>query len=215
MMDNFTQILRWLPTGEVSSSSGHATPFKVQVNFDIPLFEGLIDADAIDKWLNLLEGYFLVHNFSNRENITFALLKVVPHVKDWWDTYSEKRVMEESTMFVVAPTWHSFRMPLKNNTTLLEATRTSTPDGPPYVKKGTRQYQISPIFSIPYAPNWVSKTLSVIWCSNTADVCIDTFKHKWSSWTSPHWAQLIDTMSRSSINLSIKGDSFDLQTPHS
>jgi hypothetical protein len=181
MMDNFTQILRRLPTGEASSSSGHATPFKVQVNFDIPLFEGLIDADVVDKWLNLLEGYFSVHNFSDREKITFALLKVVPHVKDWWDTYSEQRVVEESTMFVVAPTWDSFGMPLKNNTTLLEAMRTSTPDGPPYVKKGTRQYQISPIFSIPYAPNWVSKTLSIIWCSNTTVVCIDTFKQKWSS----------------------------------
>jgi hypothetical protein len=44
-------------------------------------------------------------------------------------------------------------MPLNNSTTMLEATRTITQDGPPYVKKGTRQYQISPIFSIPYAPN--------------------------------------------------------------
>jgi hypothetical protein len=42
--------------------------------------------DAIDKWLNLLKGYFSVHNFSDRENITFSLLKVVPHVKDWQDT---------------------------------------------------------------------------------------------------------------------------------
>jgi hypothetical protein len=58
--------------------------------------------------LNLLEGYFSVHNFSDRENITFALLKAIPHVKDWWDTYFEKRVVEESTMFVVAPTWDSF-----------------------------------------------------------------------------------------------------------
>ena len=79
-------------------------PFKVQINFDIPLFKGPIDADAIDKWLNLLEGYFLVHNFSDREKIIFVLLKVVPHVKDWWDTYSEKRFMEESIMFFVAPT---------------------------------------------------------------------------------------------------------------
>jgi hypothetical protein len=35
--------------GEASSSSGHETPFKVHVNFDIPLFEGLIDAYAVDK----------------------------------------------------------------------------------------------------------------------------------------------------------------------
>jgi hypothetical protein len=56
-------------------------PLKVQVNFDIPIFEGQIDADALEKWLNLLEGYFSVHNFSDRENITFALLKALPPVK--------------------------------------------------------------------------------------------------------------------------------------
>jgi hypothetical protein len=113
MMDNFAQILQQLPTGDTSSSSGHATPFKVQVNFYIPLFEGLIDVDVVDKWLNLLEGYFSVHNFFDREKITFALLKVVPHVKDWWDTYSEQRAIEESAIFVVSPTWDSFRDAIK------------------------------------------------------------------------------------------------------
>jgi hypothetical protein len=83
MMDNFAQILRRLPTGDATSSSGHATLFKVQVNFDIPLYEGLIDVDVVDKWMNLLKGYFSIHNFFDREKITFILLKVVPHVKDW------------------------------------------------------------------------------------------------------------------------------------
>jgi hypothetical protein len=58
--------------------------------------------------VNLLEGYFFVHNFSNRENITFVLLKVVPHVKDWWDNFCEQKEIEGSTLFVVAPTWGSF-----------------------------------------------------------------------------------------------------------
>jgi hypothetical protein len=88
IMDNFAQILRSFPTGDTSSSSCHGTPFKVQVNFYIPSFEGPIDADVVDKWLNMLEGYFSIHNFFDRENITFSLLKVIPHVKDWWDTYS-------------------------------------------------------------------------------------------------------------------------------
>jgi hypothetical protein len=90
-MDIFAQILRRLPTGDASSSSGSVAPFKVQINFDIPIFEGYIDAYAVDKWLNLLEGYFSVHNFSNRENITFSLLKVVPHVKDWLETFYEQK----------------------------------------------------------------------------------------------------------------------------
>jgi hypothetical protein len=64
-----------------------ATPFKVQVIFDISIFEGQIDANALKKWLNLLEGYLYVHNFSYRENITFALLEALPHVKRWWENY--------------------------------------------------------------------------------------------------------------------------------
>jgi hypothetical protein len=64
------------------------TPFKVQVNFDIPLFEGQIDADALEKWLNLLEGYYSVQKkFPTSKKITFALLKSLPHVKYWWESY--------------------------------------------------------------------------------------------------------------------------------
>jgi hypothetical protein len=72
--------------GASSSSShfGYASPFKVQVNLDILVFEGHIHADALEKWLNLLEGYFSIHNFFDRENITVALLKALPHVKHWW-----------------------------------------------------------------------------------------------------------------------------------
>jgi hypothetical protein len=81
MMDSFAQILRRLPTGDASSSNGGAAPFKVQINFDIPIFEGQIDIDVVDKWLNLLEGYFSVHKFSNREKITFVLLKAFPMSK--------------------------------------------------------------------------------------------------------------------------------------
>ena len=69
--------------------------------------------DVVYKWLNLIKGYFSVHNFSDREKITFSLLKVFPHVKDWWYTYSKKRVVEESKMFVVAPTWDSFQNAIK------------------------------------------------------------------------------------------------------
>eukprot|EP00253_Pinus_taeda_P006352 PITA_06352 len=94
MMDSFAQILQRLPTGDASASnsySGNATPFNVQVNFEIPMFEGQIDADAVEKWINFLEGYFSVHEFSSRENIVFTLLKAAPHVKHWWETYCEQR----------------------------------------------------------------------------------------------------------------------------
>jgi hypothetical protein len=91
MMENFAHILQHSSIATRASSSrshfGGTSPFKVQVNFDILIFEGQIDVDALEKWLNLLEGYFSVQNFSNGENITFALLKALPHVKHWWETY--------------------------------------------------------------------------------------------------------------------------------
>ena len=85
MMDKFAQILQRLPTDSAYASSSHSggtNPFKVQVNFDIPIFEGQIDADVVDRWLNILEGYFSVSDFFDQEKIIFSLLKATPHVKD-------------------------------------------------------------------------------------------------------------------------------------
>ena len=51
MMDNFAHILQRLPTGGASASNSHSggiNPFKVQVNFGIPIFEGRIEADIIE-----------------------------------------------------------------------------------------------------------------------------------------------------------------------
>jgi hypothetical protein len=108
MMDHFAQILRRLSTTTYASSSsnhfGGVDPFKVQVNFDIPIFEGQIDVDALEKWLNLLEGCFSIHNFSNIEKIIFALVKAVPHVKHWWETYWEQISTEESGIYGPEPT---------------------------------------------------------------------------------------------------------------
>jgi hypothetical protein len=63
--------------------------------------------------LNLLEGYFSVHNFSNREKNNFALLKVVPHVKYWWETFCERKETKKPSLFTVMATWDSFRDAIK------------------------------------------------------------------------------------------------------
>jgi hypothetical protein len=57
MMENFAHILQLLPIATCTSSSriffGGTSPFKVQVNFDIPIFEGQIDENALEKWLKI------------------------------------------------------------------------------------------------------------------------------------------------------------------
>ena len=137
-MDSFIQILRWLPTGDASSSSGGAAPFKVQINSDIPIFEGQIDANVVDKWLNLLEGYFSVHNFLNKEKIIFALLKVIPHAKDWWETFCEQKETEETSLFSVMATWESFRDDIKEQYYPSKVMTTCIPNGPNCGKKETK-----------------------------------------------------------------------------
>ena len=62
--------------------------------------------DALEKWLNMLEGYFSIHNFC--ENITFTLLKSLPHVKNWWENYWEKSFTEGYGIYGVDPTWDFF-----------------------------------------------------------------------------------------------------------
>jgi hypothetical protein len=41
------------------------------------------------------------------EKITFFLLKSLPHVNHWWETYCEKVSTEVSGMIEAEPTWES------------------------------------------------------------------------------------------------------------
>jgi hypothetical protein len=131
MMENFARILQCPPiVTYASSSSDHfrgTSPFKVQVNFDIPVFEVQIDGDALKKWLNMLEGYFSIHNFFDMEKITFTLLKALPHVKHWWENCWEKSSIKESGIYGTDPTRFFFLwMRSRNNITLLITMKTNT-----------------------------------------------------------------------------------------
>jgi hypothetical protein len=82
-----------------SNHFGGVTPFKVQVNFDIHLFEGNIDVDDLEKWLNMLEGYYSVQKKLTSKRSPFMLLKALPHVKYWWEGYWERQSIDESRKF--------------------------------------------------------------------------------------------------------------------
>ena len=48
-----------------------------------------------------------MHNFSEREKITFTL-KAFHHVKHWWEIYCEKISIEDFGMFEDELTWEFF-----------------------------------------------------------------------------------------------------------
>ena len=139
MKDNFVQILQRLPTSGTSSSTNHfgvATPFKVQVNFEIPIFKDQIDADAIYRWLNLLEGYFSVHDFYDRENIPFSLLKFAPMSNTGGKPTVSKRMKGNPLYSQPHPLVIHSKMASRNNITPWGAMRKNTSNGPRCGNKG-------------------------------------------------------------------------------
>jgi hypothetical protein len=116
MMQIFSKILRRLSTiVGVSSSSNHigsVTPFKVQVNFDIPVFEGQIDADALETWLNLLEGYFIVCNFSIEKRSPLRSLRLSP-MSNISEKVTGRKIPQRSLEYLRSPTWDIFMDAIK------------------------------------------------------------------------------------------------------
>jgi hypothetical protein len=96
-----------------------------------------------------------VHNFSNREKITFVILQVVPNVKHCWETLCEKKDIDGFTLFAVSPTWGSLRDAIKEQYYHVGIYDDCIQYGPHYDRKETKQCQSSLMFSIPYAPIWV------------------------------------------------------------
>jgi hypothetical protein len=48
------------------------------------------------------------NDFSDWEKIIFSFLKAALHVKNWWETYYDKKDEEEPSLFSAIPTWNYF-----------------------------------------------------------------------------------------------------------
>ncbi len=128
-MDNFAQILQWFPTDNASTCNNHsrgATPFKVQVKFDIPIFEGKIDADAIYIWFNLLEGYFLFMIFTSGKRLISHLSKSSTTSRASGKPNSSRRTRGNPHYFQTHPLEICSGMPSRRSTTLSGAMRINT-----------------------------------------------------------------------------------------
>ena len=101
-------------------------PFKVQVNFEIPIFEGQVDTDVVDKWLNLLEGYFLFMNFRVGKKLFFLFSKQPPTLRTGGKPIASRRMKILGHYFQPHPPGIHSGVPLRSNTTLLEAMRMNT-----------------------------------------------------------------------------------------
>lgn len=72
---------------------GSHRPFKVEARIDIPTFDGTVDAEKLDSWIDQLETYFTLYGFNSSEKVAFARLKLTSHALAWWN--SQLKMMNE------------------------------------------------------------------------------------------------------------------------
>jgi hypothetical protein len=113
-----------LPTINDASSLrehfGSASPFKVQVNFYIPIFEVQIDAIGLEKWLNL-STTFPIGKISH-----FCSLRMPPMSNISGILTMIKTTKRNLEYLGLIPLGTLLWMPSRNNITLLETTTTNT-----------------------------------------------------------------------------------------
>ncbi|KAA8534380.1 hypothetical protein F0562_031869 [Nyssa sinensis] len=54
----------------VSPAEGKLRPFKVEARVEIPTFDGTVDTEKLDSWIDQLETYFTLYGFSSTEKIS-------------------------------------------------------------------------------------------------------------------------------------------------
>nr|CAD1816987.1 unnamed protein product [Ananas comosus var. bracteatus] len=111
LSDDMKTVLDWIKTQSAAPSEyrwrravgsqelllQRSKPFKVEAKIEIPNYDGVVDAEKLDAWLDQLETYFDLYNYSNAEKVTFAKLKLVGHALTWWKATLQTTANEECT----------------------------------------------------------------------------------------------------------------------
>lgn len=81
----------------ISLPEGELQPFKVGARIEISTFDGTIDAEKVDSWIDQLETHFTLYGFSSVEKVSFARLKLTNHALTWWNAYLKTEAEQEVT----------------------------------------------------------------------------------------------------------------------
>jgi hypothetical protein len=73
---------------------------------DLPTYDGVVDGDKLDGWIDCLESYFDIYGYDNSRRLAIARLKLASHALVWWNahlrTYGSRGL-----------TWDTFKILLK------------------------------------------------------------------------------------------------------
>ncbi|TXG50795.1 hypothetical protein EZV62_023319 [Acer yangbiense] len=79
---------------------------KVDFKVDIPVYDGIINAEKLDRWIDRLEIYYTVNKYSKSQKIKFASLKLSSHALTWWKSYRKRHNVSDLT-------WKKFKILLR------------------------------------------------------------------------------------------------------
>ena len=82
----------WADSGWI----GGMAPVRVDAKVELPVYDGSIDGEKLDNWIDQLESYFSPYGYDDMQRIAFARLKLTSHALIWWNFHLRTRDPEVS-----------------------------------------------------------------------------------------------------------------------
>lgn len=70
---------------------------KVDFKIEISMYNGDLDAEKLDFWVDRLESYFSIGRYTHKEKIMLTCLKLNGYAMTWWKSYSKSNPWRELT----------------------------------------------------------------------------------------------------------------------
>jgi len=80
---------------------------KVDFKVDMPMYDGTVDVDKLDDWIERLETYFTVYDYKSSQKITVAVLKLSKDALTWWKAFRRQRHQKGSL------SWREFKAAIR------------------------------------------------------------------------------------------------------
>jgi ElaB/YqjD/DUF883 family membrane-anchored ribosome-binding protein len=81
-------------------------PLKVDAKLELPVYNGEIDGEKLDGWIDQMESYFSLYGYEDAQCLAFARLKLASHALVWWNAHLRSRGS-------AGLTWEAFKVLLK------------------------------------------------------------------------------------------------------
>ena len=92
-------------------SSGKSPFLKLDVKFELPMFNGEVNAEKLDNWIRQLEVYLRIQNMHDDANkIQLASLRMDGATLVWWEAKTKEEIKKFGK---VTLTWPKFRLSIK------------------------------------------------------------------------------------------------------